>query len=190
MLLNKVKQNYKQLLLLFVLTILYTYMYHQTNHHKLEFILYKQNDLYFHFSRILSLDNVFSSPVNFKYFAHNGTMVNLFYPWITVFPLFKLFQWTHYNLILAYYLFWLVMTFVTLVITYYAATVITQNKWTSVLISALYTFSLVRTSDIYQRVAIGETVAMTFLPLVLLSCYYLFYQQQIHKWYILTIAMT
>ncbi|MEB6015781.1 hypothetical protein MXE76_11765 [Enterococcus faecium] len=35
-------------------------------------------DTYFHLSRIIGLDNVWGSPVNFNNFAHHGTMMNIF----------------------------------------------------------------------------------------------------------------
>ncbi|BDP59641.1 hypothetical protein EfmJHP38_05790 [Enterococcus faecium] len=58
-------------------------------------------DTYFHLSRIIGLDNVWSSPVNFNNFDHHGTMMNIFYPWLTLYPAFLFYKMMG-NLVLSY----------------------------------------------------------------------------------------
>lgn len=179
--------NIFRIIIFIVVSMIYMHIFREPNTN--EPIWYFQNDAFFNYSRVLSLENIFESPVNFKYFSHNAHMVNMFYPWLTVFPFFKIMQHTN-NLILAYYIFMFLMTFLTLEITYQVSYRISnKNKSLSFLTAIIYMFSLTRTINVYHRIALGETVSMTFLPIVLYGCYKIFYDKQ-PKWYMLAIGMT
>ena len=49
--------------------------------------IHKVDDTTFHVGRLVGLSNVFASPVNFNSFGKNGLMVNIFYPWLTMYPM-------------------------------------------------------------------------------------------------------
>lgn len=57
---------------------------------------------------------------------------------------------------------------------YYCFKKISQNKYTGLTCSILYTLSVYRMCCIYVRAAVGEYTAMMFLPLIILSFYYAF----------------
>ncbi|MFR7699051.1 MAG: hypothetical protein ACLUZ5_03555, partial [Lacticaseibacillus paracasei] len=66
---------------------------------------YMGDDFFFHVQRVLALDNIFKSPVNFDVFAHTATMANIFYPWETVYPLYLIYHTTG-DFIFSYKLFY------------------------------------------------------------------------------------
>lgn len=151
-------------------------------------ILKDNADAEFHFSRILSLSNVWKSPVNFHYYGHTGEIVNLMYPWFTVYPMYILIKLTG-SIIAGYYIYFFVITFATLEITYKCMRDIGQKKYPSIFVSVLYTFAICRTSDIYCRCDVGEAVSLTIFPIVLLGIYRLLYLRDPH-WKTLVVGMT
>ncbi|EKG9127285.1 hypothetical protein AAFB30_000866 [Enterococcus faecium] len=152
-------------------------------------IYYSVNqDTYFHLSRIIGLDNVWSSPVNFNNFDHHGTMMNIFYPWLTLYPAFLFYKMMG-NLVLGYNIYYFFITFLTMVVSYFSMKQIKNNRYISLLFSIIYTFSAYRAIDIFHRASLGEAVALTFLPLILMGCYEI-YIRDYQKWYWLSIGMT
>lgn len=145
-------------------------------------------DTYFHLSRIIGLDNVWSSPVNFNNFDHHGTMMNIFYPWLTLYPAFLFYKMMG-NLVLGYNIYYFFITFLTMVVSYFSMKQIKNNRYISLLFSIIYTFSAYRAIDIFHRASLGEAVALTFLPLILMGCYEI-YIRDYQKWYWLSIGMT
>ncbi|HBD1305355.1 TPA: hypothetical protein KHT46_002764 [Enterococcus faecium] len=145
-------------------------------------------DTYFHLSRIIGLDNVWSSPVNFNNFDHHGTMMNIFYPWLTLYPAFLFYKMMG-NLVLSYNIYYFFITFLTMVVSYFSMKQIKNNRYISLLFSIIYTFSVYRAIDIFHRASLGEAVALTFLPLILMGCYEI-YIRDYQKWYWLSIGMT
>lgn len=142
----------------------------------------------FHFSRIMSLSNIWQSPVNFHYYGHTGQIVNLMYPWATVYPMYLLMKITD-SIVAGYFIYMLVLTFITLEVTYQCMRKIKQSTLPSILTSVLYTFAICRTSDIYCRGDIGETISLTIFPIVLLGIYQLLYVEK-PRWKTLVLGMT
>ncbi|EGP5233114.1 hypothetical protein EGN39_08665 [Enterococcus faecium] len=145
-------------------------------------------DTYFHLSRIIGLDNVWGSPVNFNNFAHHGTMMNIFYPWLTLYPAFLFYKMMG-NLVLGYNIYYFFITFLTMIISYFSMKKIKNNRYISLLFSIIYTFSAYRAIDIFHRASLGEAVALTFFPLILMGCYEI-YIREYKKWYWLSIGMS
>lgn len=187
---HKLMANLLRLIFFIILACLYLNISQIDLGHGLEPIFYHTADGTFHFERILSLENIFHSPVDFKYFNHNGNMTSLFYPWLTAYPMYLLLCITK-TYMGAYYLFWILMTFLTLEITYQVMRKISHNEFMAIVSSIVYTFSISRTINISERFAFGEGLAMTFLPIVLLGVYQIFYSDdnKIH-WYSLALGMT
>lgn len=149
---------------------------------------FADQDTAFHLSRIQGLSNAFSKPVNFNNFNHHGTIINVCYPWITIYPayiIYKLFG----SLVAGYKLFYLLITIITMLTAYFSMYQIKKSEITALLFSLFYTFATYRSTDIFKRAAMGESVALTFFPLILLGCYYLM-KDDYKKWYILTIGMS
>ena len=173
-----------------LITVLYSYIYWADVGGTLEPVLYHNDDGTFHLIRALSLENITQSPINFKFFNHNGNPTLLFYPYLTLFPLYWITQLCN-NLILSYYIFWAIITFCSLEITFYVAYKISKKVNLAILTSIVYVFCFTRTTSIYHRLAVGEALAMTFLPLVLYGIYQIFYTKSTKpRWFALALGMT
>lgn len=180
-----IKKNLLRIVLFIILSFGYLVLFFNTNGH---LILKADVDAEFHFSRIMSLSNIWQSPVNFNYYNHTGQIVNLMYPWVTVYPMYWIIKLTG-SIVGGYYTYCLILTFATLEITYQCLKHMKQKNLSSILGAVLYTFAICRTSDIYCRVDVGETVALTIFPIVLLGIYQLFYLEIPH-WKMLVVGMT
>lgn len=145
-------------------------------------------DLSFHLSRTMSLSDIWKTPVNFQYFNHLGIPMALFYPWLFVYPLYLLIQFVG-NMAGGYYIYCTLVSFATLLISYYVGHKISGRRLVGVLFSVIYTFALYRQSNVYYRHAVGEFLALMFLPLVILGIYYVLYDDT-KRWLILAIGMT
>ena len=147
---------------------------------------YHNEDTIFHINRLLGLGNVWDSPVNYYSFCGNGTYVNLFYPWLTMYPMWILYKISH-SYVLAYKLYYLLLGIATIFISYRCMMGIVHDDLSSICFAALYTFSSYRFANVYIRAALGESVAMTFLPLVLLGIYNIFFDDE-KKWRTMSIG--
>ncbi|MCV3180214.1 YfhO family protein [Enterococcus faecium] len=144
-------------------------------------------DTAFHINRALSLESIFSSPINFETFRSYGMQVNNFYPWLTLYPLFLLIKFT--NLAIGYNLFLYIVTLITLFICHYVMYEITKKHVTSSFFAIIYTTSSFRSVEIFLRGAMGELLAMSILPLILLGFRKL-YDSKKESWVMLAISMT
>ncbi|MGG5309174.1 hypothetical protein [Enterococcus sp. DIV1304_2] len=144
-------------------------------------------DSAFHINRALSLESIFSSPINFNTFRSYGMQVNIFYPWLTIYPLFLLIKFT--NLAIGYNLFLYVVTLFTLFICHYVMFEISKKNFTSFIFAVIYTTSSFRSVEIFLRGALGELLAMSITPLILLGFIKL-YDSKKESWIILAISMT
>lgn len=144
-------------------------------------------DTAFHINRALSLESIFSSPINFETFRSYGMQVNNFYPWLTLYPLFLLIKFT--NLAIGYNLFLYIVTLITLFICHYVMYEITKKHVTSFFFAIIYTTSSFRSVEIFLRGAMGELLAMSILPLILLGFIKL-YDSKKESWVMLAISMT
>lgn len=148
---------------------------------------YINEDTYFHLNRLVGMSNVFSSPVNFKNFAHNGPIVNIFYPWLSMYPMYILFLITG-SYTASYKLFYLFLTVITLFSAYYVMLQISENHASSFTFSVLYTYSMYRFINLFLRAHLGESISMTALLFVLLGMYRISFDDH-HKWHSLTLGM-
>ena len=131
----------------------------------------------FQFSRILSLENIWQSPVNFKLYNQTGQMVNLFTPWLFVYPMYLLIIICQ-NIVIGYYIYFIILTIITLEISYRCILAMTRQTPVAIIFSLLYTFANYRMLDLYYRLDIGEAVSLTFIPVFCLGMYRLFYTDQ------------
>lgn len=178
------KKHFLSFMLMFFFSIIYMLPIIQTNN----IFHFTDQDTAFHLSRINGLSNVFSSPVNFNNFGGNGTAMNLFYPWTTLYPAYLLLQLTG-NLVTSYNLYYLLFTFATMAIAYVCMFKIRKSHFTALTFSIIFSFASYRSTDIFFRGSLGEAIALTFLPLIFLGCYYIF-RSDFQKWYWLTLGMT
>lgn len=143
-------------------------------------------DLPFHLSRMLGLENVFQSPVNFQIFNHNGVMMTAFYPWLFVLPWLWIYQLVK-SLYVSYGLYVMLLNLVTLWISYVVGRKLNFTKLAASGFAILYTFSYYRIFNIYERQAVGEIIAMTFMPLLILGIYDWLKH---HRSYVLALVMS
>ena len=152
-------------------------------------------DLSFHLNRLLGMEGIYASPINFKAFYGIGLGVNYFYPFLTYYPFFVLYRLSH-SVFLGYYIYQYLLTIITFLIAYYSVSniMVIENKenkkdFAGLLFATLYTFSLYRLDNIVIRFATGEFIAYAFIPLVLYGLFVIL-KGDYRKWYILSIGMS
>ena len=148
---------------------------------------YSPEDTYFHLNRLLGLGNVWRSPVSFLAFAGDGNYVNVFYPWLTMYPMWLLCRLCG-SWVLGYKLYYLFLGTATLYTSYYSVRMLSGSPWSGFCFAVLYTFSSYRFVDVFRRASLGESIALTFLPLVLYGSYCIFLGD-FRKWRLLSLAM-
>lgn len=74
-------------------------------------------------------------------------------------------------------------------ITYYSVKSISGNTKAALVAAALYTLCPYRFTNLYARGALGEALALTFLPLLFAGLYQILCKDK-KKWYVLALAMT
>lgn len=145
-------------------------------------------DLYFHIDRMISLSTIWDSPINFRTFYNVGQGVNLFYPWLTLYPFYLLFK-IRKSIYSAFIIYLFILTLVTHLIAFIAAKNISRSRKVGYIFAILYSFSTYRLDNILTRFALGEVIAFTFLPLVFLGIYEIG-MGNYRKWPILTVGMS
>ncbi len=150
--------------------------------------IHKVDDTTFHVGRLVGLSNVFTSPVNFNSFGNNGLMVNIFYPWLTMYPMYILYKLTG-SYVLGYKLYYVLLSVVTMLLSYWSMLKITKNKAGAYVFAIIYAFSSYRFADVFNRAALGESIALAFLPLVLLGIYKICFENY-KEWRKLAAGMT
>lgn len=146
------------------------------------------DDLHFHMDRMLGLSNIFDSPINFKTFYNSGQGINFFYPFLIYYPFYIIFSFVH-SIWFSWYIYLFIITFITLSISFYSATSVSDSKIAGYLFAIIYTFSTYRSYNILIRFATGEILAMAFLPLIFAGAYQVF-KGDYKKWPLLSIGMT
>lgn len=148
---------------------------------------YPYEDAIFHISRIIGMSNVWKSPVNFLNFHHNGSIVNLCYPWLTIYPAYLLYRILG-SYIAAYKIYYLLLTILTLFLGYDIMHQISENRLSAFSFAVLYTFSSYRFENLFHRSAMGEVTAITLWLLVFFGLYHVFFGDQ-NRWGFLTAGM-
>lgn len=138
-------------------------------------IIFYGDDLIFQLHRILEMVTNFKNGNLFigiyTYTFHSiGYPLNLFYPWVTLLP-FIFFGLLVKNSVIAIYIGIAFYTFLTLTFTYWTTKKFSNNNLQSFMTAIIYTFCSYRTIDIYARFALGEFIALTFLPLCVYGLY-------------------
>lgn len=133
------------------------------------------HDLRFHLARLEGLYQglrngefpVRLNPMQAKLF---GNLTATMYPQLFLYPA-VLPRFLGVSVMLCYKLLAAGMNVATAMLTFYGVRRITGSVKTAYIASVLYTFSLYRLIDTYLRAALGEALAMVFLPLALWGIY-------------------
>ncbi|WP_206912708.1 hypothetical protein IGL98_003439 [Enterococcus sp. DIV0840] len=185
-----VKQHSHFLIFLsfFILSVLSLYIVYLRNGH-----IMIGDDYHFHQNRIeglaLSLQHGILLPkVSYFFIGGYGYASSLFYPdFYLYFP--AIIRMAGFSLATSFVIFSIGINLATFVLTYVSGRYMELTKIKSYLFSLLYTLSIYRLQDFFNRQAIGELLAMGFFPLVLASLYLLKNGKE-KKWLLLTVAMT
>lgn len=150
------------------------------------------HDISYHLNRIVSISEELKMG-NIPVLLHSnlkdgfGYANSLFYPEIFLyFP--AVLCILGMNVFASYKIFIFFVNLATILIAYYSANVIFKNKKTVLITTLLYTTAFYRVSDMYIRGAIGEVLALTFLPLILSGLYEIIFGDN-KKWWIICFGL-
>lgn len=155
--------------------------------------LIKGHDIAFQLSRIEGMaralgDGVFPVRINPVQNDSYGYASSALYPQLFLyFP--AVLRLAGLSLMNAYKILLFVLNTATAVIAWRAFRRMTGDPAAAVTGSALYTLSLYRLSDLYVRAALGEALAMTFLPLLLLGMWEILFEDD-RRWPLAALAFT
>ncbi|MCA5014350.1 6-pyruvoyl-tetrahydropterin synthase-related protein [Enterococcus sp. S23] len=164
------------------------------------YIVYFQNghiligdDYHFHQNRIEGLaqslaHGIWLPKISYFFIGGYGYASSLFYPDFYLY-IPALLRVAGFSLATSFLFFATMINLGTFGITYLSGRIMGLPKLKSYLFSLLYTLSIYRLQDFFNRQAIGELLAMGFFPLVLASLS-LLKAGKVQNWWLLTIAMT
>ncbi len=116
-----------------------------------------------------------------------GMLSGTMYPSLFLYPV-AILRFFRVSLMLCYKLLIVAMNIATAFAAYYSAKKICNSSAIGFWASVFYTFSIYRLTNVYSRAALGEALAMTFLPLVIWGIYEVLWGNY-KKWYILALGV-
>lgn len=146
------------------------------------------DDITYHLNRILSISEGLKNG-QFPILIHSEILDGfgygnpLFYPELFLYLPALLIN-IGLSISISYKIFIFVITFLTVILTYYSADRIFKNKLISWNITLIYTLATYRLGDIFVRAAIGEFLAFTFLPLIIAGLYEIIFGEN-KKWWLI-----
>lgn len=151
------------------------------------------NDLYYQFNRITGIQEALKSgqfPVKIHSTLLHGYGYGspIFYPEYFLY-LPALLGCGGVSLINCYKILILMIHAGTAAIAYFSFSGLLRSRRTGLMAALLYTLSIYRLIDVYTRAAVGESLAMAFLPLTVWGMYELFLGDQ-KKWYLAAFGFT
>jgi len=155
--------------------------------------LVRGHDTPFHLKRFKALGDALNNG-SFPFYIDSETLggygygTNLFYPDFMLIP-FALFI-KYIGLVDAYKLMLFFSFLLCALLSYISIDRVFKNYKISILFSLLYTFCLYRISDFAIRNALGEYLALSFIPIVFWGLYEILFGDYKKKWYIIGIGFT
>lgn len=145
-------------------------------------IFFRQADfgqtMIFNIAHLKSLSNVFTSPINFNYWNHSGSQINLFSPWLTLLPGWLL---LNLNVPVGFSLYLTLITFLTFTSSYFYMNKFSADTLESLLFSVIYTFSFNRFFQVFQTQRLENYLVLIFLPMVYYGAYQVFKGESWHR---------
>ncbi len=154
--------------------------------------LSRSHDLSFHLERIEGIKEGLQAgqfPVRIQPRQINGYgySVGIYYPDLFLyFP--AILRLCGVSLVMAYKSLWIAASIATSLITYYSVKGITKSRYSAAAAAVIYTTCTWRLTNICVRGAMGEGLAMTFLPLLIYGIYEILWGDK--KWWILVLGAT
>ncbi len=169
-----------------IIAILSFYLFFRTT------VIYRGDDLWFHLERQeywyqLFSSNQFYNYGNFYSSSQFGIPLDIFYPFLTYMPI-TFIRMLVSSPIASWYIFWVLHCWITLMICYKVGNEVWKRRDVAFLFSLFYYFSAYRLLNVFLRTAVGESLAMTFFPLVILGVYKLINQER-EAWIPLSLGM-
>ena len=155
-------------LIFLILSILYTILFFN----KASF----GETMTFNIAHLKSLSNVLVSPINFDFWNHTGSQMNLFSPWLTILTGWMFVQ---FNVIYGFSVYLTIVTFLTLVSAYFFMNKFHKDTFEALLFAIGYTFSLNRLLLVFSNQRLENYLVLIFLPMVYFGAYQFFTN---HAW--------
>ncbi|MFT8459799.1 MAG: hypothetical protein ABF804_10735 [Liquorilactobacillus ghanensis] len=183
---EKVKRNLLIIFIFALVTIIYTSVLLKVGE------LTLTSDSSFHFSRVEEIYRNLSEHHLFTFIAshtfnHTGVGNFLFYPVVFLYPWAFLRFW--FNPISAFIIWYGLFIFATLIIGYYSMLNFSKSKTRSFIFAVIYTIAPYHLHLGIYNYVLGEFIAYTFLPLVFLGAYHVFWKDS-QKWPLLAIGIS
>ncbi|OYO59612.1 hypothetical protein CG709_18455 [Lachnotalea glycerini] len=143
------------------------------------------HDINYHLNRIQGIKNALLSG-QFPVRIHTGLLEGygyaspFFYPELFLY-IPALLRIMGVSLVSAVQAFCILINFMTAYFMYLAAFKISKSRYIGIISSAFYVLSIYHLCDMYTRFALGEVLAMTFIPLIIYGIYELLYGDET-KW--------
>ncbi|MBA1434664.1 hypothetical protein [Bombilactobacillus bombi] len=171
-------------MLFLLISIYYTFLF--ASHGTIR--LLDSYDMLFHWNRISSLDNIITSPTNFNYWGQVGNFTNVFYPWLTMLPGFIIFKLVG-SPFSGFLVFLTLITFLTLLSSYYFMNKFVHNTLQALLFAVIYTLSFFRLASVLYRSGVAEYTCYIFIPMLFYAFARLL-QGKFAAWPLLALAMS
>lgn len=160
----KISKDWQYFLCFFLIALTINYFYFYKGFFKAGF------DDIVHFQAYESVIKAFKvwrlpPVINFIGFSANGEAFNGMYPWITSL-IFIIPRLTITNVITSLYISFSILSFITMLNCYFLVKKFTKKSYILLFCVILYSFNQYNLINIYNRGALGETLAFAFLPLV------------------------
>lgn len=151
------------------------------------------NDGRFHVMRIEGLYEALKHGqyfpiVNMSFLGGFGYISNIFYSNLWLYPVACM-RLLGLTAVQAFVLFYILLNFCTLSLSFWAFHHVSRQYDKSLVFSLMYTLSIYRIFDMVRRFDVGEVLTLTFLPVVILGVYEIFYGDR-RQWMYLALGMT
>ena len=144
--------------------------------------IYLGDDLPYHINRIqeltMNLKHGNWYPYLYTYRFHGVPfLLGTFYPQLTLLP-FALISLVTGNYVIGIYAGIAFYTFIAMLAMYYVSRKLDQSRTQAVINATVFSFSACRVYDIFPRFALGESIAMTFIVIVIYGLYAIMRQRK------------
>jgi len=151
------------------------------------------HDTPFHLKRFKAISEALNNG-SFPFYIDTETLngygygANLFYPDIMLVPFAPLIKYI--GIVNSYIVLMFFSFLFCALLSYISLEKVFKNYKIGILFSLLYTFSLYRLTDFAERNALGELLALSFIPIVFWGLYEILFGDYKKKWYIIGIGFT
>ncbi|MEI5993833.1 hypothetical protein A5880_001380 [Enterococcus sp. 4G2_DIV0659] len=156
-------------------------------------LLYQGDDIFFHHNRINGLalgiaNGDFFPKINFYFLNGMGYAAPIFYGDLFLYPA-AILRYAGLTIAQSYIGLLIMINFASYVIAYHSFKSYKENKQQALFFAFLYGTASYRLGDMIERAALGEVLALTFLPVALLGLWHIFRGNE-KKFYLLGIGMS